>query len=109
VEPAMLDEKRYSRYFKAFGDPSRLKILTLLADKEMTVSEITRAVGLAQPTVSRHLGILRDAGLVVDRREGQQVHYKLNRDTVSTCCQGLCDCLQITLRFPPKKTGRKRA
>ena len=92
-----MDERSYSKYFKAFGDPTRLRILGLLAVKEMTVNEIVKEIKLSQPTISRHLGILRDAEIVIDRREGQQVFYRLNKITVGDCCTGFCDCLEITV------------
>ena len=50
-----IDEKLYSKLFKAFGDRSRLKIIAIVAAKEVTVNEITDKVGLSQPTVSRLL------------------------------------------------------
>jgi len=90
-----MDERSYSKYFKAFGDPTRLRILGLLAVKEKTVNEIVKEIGLSQPTISRHLGILREAEVVIDRREGQQVFYSLNKPSVSGCCTGFCDCLEI--------------
>ncbi len=98
-----LDEKTYSKYFKAFGDPSRLKILELLSAKELTVNAIAQAAGLSQPTVSRHLAILRGADIVIDRRQGQQVYYTLNITTVKDCCTGFCDCLVVRLAKPRKK------
>jgi DNA-binding transcriptional ArsR family regulator len=94
---ASMDEKTYTKYFKAFGDPSRLRIVVLLSSGEMTVSDIVEKVGLSQPTVSRHLGILRDADVVIDRREGQKVYYSLNKNSVSNCCSGFCECLAIPI------------
>jgi len=91
----VLDSKSYSKYFKAFGDPTRLKILSILTDGEMTVNQITGKIGLSQPTISRHLGILREAGVVIDRRDGQQIFYKLHKKEVSDCCSGFCMCLNI--------------
>jgi len=99
----MMNEKRFSKYFKAFGDPSRLKIVTLLASKEMSVNDIAEAIGLSQPTVSRHLAILRDADVVIDRREGQNVFYSLNKVSVQSCCTGFCDCLAIPIPVPKKR------
>jgi len=90
-----MDERSFSKYFKAFGDPTRLRILGLLAVKEKTVNEIVKEIGLSQPTISRHLGILREAEVVIDRREGQQVYYSLNKISVGDCCTGFCDCLSI--------------
>lgn len=98
-----MDEKVFSKYFKAFGDLSRLRIVTLLSSKEMTVNDITSAIGLSQPTVSRHLAILREAGIVIDRRDKQKVYYSLIKKNVEICCMGFCDCLDI-----PAPTARKR-
>ena len=97
-----IDEKTYSKYFKAFGDPTRLRILTLLAPRERTVGDIVKAIGLSQPTISRHLAVLREAGVVVDRRQGQQVFYSLNKSSVGDCCSGFCDCLSIAIKIPKK-------
>ena len=102
-----IDARTFSRYFKAFGEPTRLKILSLLADGEMTVNEITEAVGLSQPTVSRHLAQLRDADIVIDRRDGQRIFYSLNKDVISECCNGFCDCLRVVQITPEKKSRKK--
>ena len=93
-----MEAKKYTKYFKAFGDSSRFRIIQLLSGKEMSVNDIADAVGLSQPTVSRHLAILREADVVIDRREGQQVYYSLNKDSVETCCSGFCDCLEIPVK-----------
>jgi ArsR family transcriptional regulator, arsenate/arsenite/antimonite-responsive transcriptional repressor len=97
-----MDERQFSKYFKAFGDPSRLRILTLLSSKEMTVSELVVAAGMSQPTVSRHLAILRGADIVIDRREGQNVYYSLNKVSIENCCDGFCCGLAIKV-----DTGKK--
>jgi ArsR family transcriptional regulator len=98
-----MDTKQYSKYFKAFSDRSRLRILGLLATKEMTVNEIVAAVGLSQSTVSRHLGVLREAGIVDDRRDGQMIICSLNKNTIRGCCLGFCDCLE-----KPTKTRKRK-
>ena len=97
-----MDEKTFSKYFKAFSDRSRLRILQLVSCKEMTVTEIVKAVHLSQPTVSRHLAILREAGIAVDRRDGQRVYYSLNKKAVQNCCICFCDGLE-TRKRPAKK------
>ena len=93
-----MEARKYTKYFKAFGDPSRFRIIRLLSGKEMSVNDIADAVGLSQPTVSRHLAILREADVVIDRRDGQQVYYSLNKNAVQTCCSGFCDCLEIPVK-----------
>ena len=97
-----LDERKYSKYFKAFGDPTRLRILAFLSAGESTVGDIVRAIGLTQPTISRHLAILREAGIVAGRRHGQQVYYSLNKSAVAGCCDGFCTGLEIRI-----VTGRR--
>lgn len=103
-----MDERTFSKYFKAFGDRSRLKILGLLASREMTVGDITKEIGLSQPTVSRHLSILREADIVNNRRDGQQVFYSLNKTSVSKCCIGFCDCLVVPVLRAGKKKAKKK-
>lgn len=66
-------------FFKALADPTRLRCLMLLeGEGELCVCELVHALDLAQPKVSRHLGVLREAGLVLDRRAGLWIHYRIN-------------------------------
>jgi len=64
-----------STVFKALGDPSRLRILQFLKDGEKCACEIVPTVGFAQPTVSRHLQVLVDCGILRRRREGNKMLY----------------------------------
>ena len=68
-----------TRLLKAFADPVRLRLLNLLSGdrEEVCVCHLNEALGLPQPTVSRHLAYLRRHGLVVGRKEGLWVHYRL--------------------------------
>lgn len=62
--------------FKTLGDPTRRSIFERLCrDGELTVWKITEPTGISQPAVSKHLGALKQAGLVKDRREGRETHY----------------------------------
>ena len=65
------------RVFKILSDPTRMRILGLLEREELVVQELMDVLGMAQSRVSRHLAILREAGLVVDRRDGTYVSYRL--------------------------------
>lgn len=65
------------RIFKTLADPTRLRILALLEQEELAVQELTDVLGMTQSRVSRHLGILREAGVVRDRREGTFSLYQL--------------------------------
>src|SRR5678815_2821611 len=63
---------------KAFADPSRVRLLALLSEEELTVAELTAITELPQPRVSTHLGRLKDAGLVLDRRDRGSSYYRLD-------------------------------
>lgn len=74
-------------FAKAVADESRQQIMTLLCCQWLCVSDVVDKLGnVSQPTVSHHLAVLRDAGLVHTRREGKQVYYSLNQDAVAVCC-----------------------
>jgi SAM-dependent methyltransferase len=65
------------KLFKTLADPTRIRILGILAEAELAVHELMAVLGMTQSRVSRHLGILREAGLVRDRRDGTFVLYRL--------------------------------
>ncbi len=71
------DAKKRSKLFKALSDETRVRIIGVLAIREMCVCEVMVALGLTQPTASHHLGILENVGLVKDRKEGKWVFYSL--------------------------------
>ncbi len=73
-------------FCRALADDTRQAILRLLLQGELCVSEVVDAFGLSQPTISHHLGILKNAGLVNSRKEGKQVYYAINQDNVIECC-----------------------
>ena len=74
-------------FFKAVSDPNRVKILMLLLKKkEMTVGEICAKFDMKQPSISHHLGVLKGAKVVESRKEGKEVHYKINSCCISACC-----------------------
>lgn len=68
-----------SALFRVLGDPARLRLLRALSVDRFNVSELTGILGLAQSGVSRHLGLLKDAGLVTEERDGIFVYYRLAR------------------------------
>ena len=77
--------------FKAMSDETRQKILILLNERPMNVTEIVSNFSLAQPTISRHLAVLRHAGLVSAKRSSQHMIYQLERDNLSKFCNGFMD------------------
>ena len=64
--------------FKALNDPTRREILELLKEKDLTAGEIADQFSISKPSISHHLDLLRQAGLVVSVKEGQYIYYSLN-------------------------------
>src|SRR2546423_6177520 len=79
--------------FKVLAEPMRLKILHSLWDGELTVGEIIAATNALQANVSKHLGILQQAGIVNRRREGLNVYYRICDETVFALCEAVCTSL----------------
>jgi DNA-binding transcriptional ArsR family regulator len=70
--------------FNAIAEPRRRHILEFIAGEERSVSDIARAIELEQPSVSKHLHVLRNVGLVTMRRDGRRTLYRTNADTLRT-------------------------
>ena len=68
------------RTFKALGDETRIRLLKLLEQRELCVCELMQVLNMTQSRISRNLGILKNAGLVKDRRDGLWVHYSFNEE-----------------------------
>ncbi len=84
-------------FAKALADETRQKIMALCCCEWLSVTEIVEKTNVTQPTVSHHLAILREAGLVSVLSEGKQTFYTLNQDKVVACCG------QLMLKFAPEQ------
>ncbi len=84
-------------FAKAIADKTRQQIMSECCCCWLSVNEIVEKVGFSQPTISHHLAILRDAGLVNIQEEGKQTFYTLNQERVAVCCG------QIMLKFAPEE------
>ncbi|MGA2298214.1 MAG: metalloregulator ArsR/SmtB family transcription factor [FCB group bacterium] len=73
--------RSFINIFKALSDPNRVRILKMLEFRPLCVCEITYILNMATSTVSKHLSILRDAGFILDQKEGKWVEYKLNKNS----------------------------
>ncbi len=83
-------------FAKAIADETRQKIMNLVCCNSLSVTEIVEKLDVSQPTVSHHLAILREAGLVDVREEGKQTFYSLNQQRVAVCCG------QLMIKFAPE-------
>ncbi len=83
-----------ARVAKALSHPSRLLILEALQEREWCVCELTELVGADQSTVSKHLAVLKHAGLVEDRKDGVMMYYRPK----VTCLEGFWRCIESVLK-----------
>lgn len=87
-------------FFRLLGDPTRLRCLQLLASQgELCVCELTTALATIQPKISRHLATLREADVVIDRRIGQWIYYRLHPKLPDWQTQTLALSLQADQEF----------
>jgi ArsR family transcriptional regulator, arsenate/arsenite/antimonite-responsive transcriptional repressor len=71
-------KRDYVNVFKALSDPNRIRIVKMLGERELCMCEIRSVLDLSNSTVSKHLTILRDAGLLLDEKDGKWVNFRLN-------------------------------
>lgn len=88
------DFERAAQVFSLLSATSRLRIIGALCEGEMCVGELATATGLPQPTVSQHLNLLFRAGLLDRRREGVQVHYRVDQKMRSFLCRAVSALLE---------------
>jgi ArsR family transcriptional regulator, arsenate/arsenite/antimonite-responsive transcriptional repressor len=88
--------------YKALSDPTRRRILELLRDTDMTAGDIAAEFDMAWPSVSHHLTVLKNAGLVLSEREGQSIRYSVNTTVLQ-------DVIAQMLKMAGKKKGRNDA
>ncbi|MCZ7647780.1 MAG: metalloregulator ArsR/SmtB family transcription factor [Planctomycetota bacterium] len=88
VTPALIE--RVADRLKALGDPWRIRILMRLREGPCNVSALSDALGAAQPSVSKHLALLKQVGLVASRREGTQSIYSVRDASVFDLCEVVC-------------------
>jgi DNA-binding transcriptional ArsR family regulator len=85
-------------FAKALADSTRQQIMQVCCCEWLNVNQIVEAVSVNQPTVSHHLAILREAGLVKTRSEGKYTYYTLNQESLANCCG------RLVLTFAPETT-----
>lgn len=91
-------------FAKALADETRQKIMHICCCRQLSVNDIVEQTGVTQPTVSHHLKILRDAGLVDVERRGKEIYYTLNQKALATCCCKVAEAFAPTIEL--KKSDR---
>ena len=92
----------FIRVMKALSDPSRVKAMKMLGVRPLCVCEITAILGLAQPTVSKHLKVLEEAGLVESWKEGSWVNYRLPAQPANAYASEMLNRLPAWLADDPQ-------
>ena len=85
-----LDEKKTALIFKAFCDENRIRIIKMLCSGEKCACKLLEELNVTQPTLSHHMKILCDSGIVVGRKEGKWMHYSISADGAKVAA----DCLK---------------
>ena len=85
-----MDEKRIAIIFKAFCDENRIRIIKLLRSGEKCACKLLEELNVTQPTLSHHMKILCDSGIVVGRKEGKWMHYSISAEGAKVAA----DCLK---------------
>ncbi|MBI4144231.1 winged helix-turn-helix transcriptional regulator [Candidatus Woesearchaeota archaeon] len=83
---------------KVFSNPTRLEILNLLRDKEMSVTELIKKTELSQANVSQHLSIMKSKGIVISNRKGKNIYYKLTNPKIIKAFDIIREVLSERLR-----------
>jgi DNA-binding transcriptional ArsR family regulator len=83
-----------ARRFRVMGEPMRIRILDCLRDGEATVTELTETLATSQQNVSKHLGVLHEAGILSRRKAGTHALYAIADDSVLAICEQVCGGLQ---------------
>lgn len=91
-----------------FGDPTRVRLVALVARRELSVADLVTITDLPQPRISTHLGKLREAGLVRDRREGAMTFYALDEASMSPAARSLWELLSKEIDDAVLRSDRER-
>lgn len=94
--------KQFIRVMKALSDPNRVRVIKILGNKELCVCELQNLIGLAQSTVSKHLKVLEEAGLVDYHKEGSWIIYQLTKGEESDYARVLLENLKGWLTDDPQ-------
>lgn len=112
IEFSCMDFSFLGKILKAISDETRQKILILLENREMCVTDLVKEFDLSQPAISQHLTVLKNANLVKDRRDGQKILYSLNTDNLKSFCGDFFGnfncCGGLVIKARRKKGGEKR-
>ncbi len=80
--------------FRVIGEPTRIRLLDALRDGPLTINQLTEALGASQQNVSKHVGVLAQAGIVARKKDGNRVRCSIADDTIFELCELVCGGLR---------------
>ena len=102
-----LNEKKTAMIFKAFCDENRIRILKLLTTGEKCACKLLEEINITQPTMSHHMKILCDSGIVAGRKEGKWMHYSISPEGAEIAAKYLKELTKITCSDADKSCCEK--
>ena len=100
-------KREYVNVFKALSDPNRIRIMKMLVDRELCMCEVREMLGLSNSTVSKHLTILRDAGLLLDSKDGRWVNFRPNDKSERKFIRSMISLIKNSFDDDEKNKPRK--
>lgn len=101
------DEKKTATIFKAFCDENRIRILKLLKTGEKCACKLLEEINVTQPTLSHHMKILCDSGIVVGRKEGKWMHYSISENGAKVAFDCLKELTSVEIKYENKSCCEK--
>ena len=98
-----------AKRFRAISEPTRVRLLDLLRDGELSVNELAERLDASQQNVSKHLVLLVDAGMLARRKEGNRVYYRIADEGVFALCEQVCGSLHVQLSALAELVGTTTA
>jgi DNA-binding transcriptional ArsR family regulator len=95
-----------ARYFSLLSEPTRLRIMHSICQQEKSVNQIVQEVGASQTNVSRHLGLMYQAGVLARRKDGNQVLYKVTDTAFTDICRTVC--VRVAAELDGDKAMKRR-
>lgn len=98
-----------ARRFRALAEPTRIRLLDLLRDGELSVNELAARLEASQQNVSKHLALLAEAGMIARRKDANRVYYRIADEGVFALCEQVCGSLHAQLAALAELVGTTTA
>jgi DNA-binding transcriptional ArsR family regulator len=108
TDEATLVFERAAELFALMSSPMRLRVMSTLCDKELSVSQLLEQMKTTQPNLSQHLNLLYQSGILARRKEGTTVYYRIQSEKAVQLCRSVCTQVAIELDEPAQLPASER-